>query len=181
MQQCISYRSNAHETLPPFRSRVHASHVIDAESQIMTRQTAASLTLLAGTVAKRATFDPSANRADYRSTDESRNAQRRIISKPNRQPNELAAHQKSYTCLAFGANSSKSGPIYCDVLVEGTPLTMEVDTGAEVSVISETTRKSLFLESKLAKTNVVLKTYTHETIPVLGELTVEVMAHKLNN
>ena len=149
----------------------------------MTRQAAASLTLLAGTVAKRATLvlDPSANRPDYCSTDESRNAQRRIISKPNRQPNELAAHQKSYTCLAFGANSSKSGPIYCDVLVEGTPLTMEVDTGAEVSVISETTctRKSLFPESKLAKTNVVLKTYTHETIPVLGELTVE--EHKLNN
>ena len=60
--------------------------------------------------------------------------------------------------FAFGANSSKLRPIYCDVLVEGTPLTMEVDTGAEVSVISETTctRKSLFPESKLAKTNVVL-------------------------
>ena len=58
--------------------------------------------------------------------------------------------------FAFWANSSKSRPIYCDVLVEGTPLTMEVDTGAEVSVISETTctRKPLFPESKLAKTNV---------------------------
>ena len=52
LQQCISYRSNAHRTLPPFRSRVHASHVIDAEGQIMTRQAAASLTLLAGTVEK---------------------------------------------------------------------------------------------------------------------------------
>lgn len=102
MQQCISYRSNAHGTLPPFRSRVHASHVSDAESQIMTRQTAASLMLLTGTVAKRATFDPSANRADYRSTDESRNAQRRIISKPNRQPNELAALRKSCTCSHLG-------------------------------------------------------------------------------
>ena len=76
--------------------------------------------------------------------------------------------------FSLGANLSKSRPIYCDVLVEGTPLTMEVDTGAKVFVISETTRKSLFPESKLAKTNLVLKTYTHETIPVLGELTVEV-------
>ena len=66
--------------------------------------------------------------------------------------------------FALEANSSQSRPIYCDVLVKGTPLTMEV----------ETTRKSLFPESKLAKTNVVLKMYTHETIPVLGELTVEV-------
>ncbi len=51
---------------------------------------------------------------------------------------------------------------------------MEVDTGAEVSIVSESTYKSLFPSTRLAKANVVLKTYTDTPIPVLGERAVTV-------
>ena len=51
---------------------------------------------------------------------------------------------------------------------------MKVDTGAEVSVISEQTCKLLFPHLTLCKRRVVLKTYTGETMPVVGELHVQV-------
>ena len=70
--------------------------------------------------------------------------------------------------------SSKTKPIKCEVTIEGVPLIMEVDTGAEVSIISEATRKSLFLGLKPTRSNVVLKTYTEEVVPIVGELSVQV-------
>lgn len=51
---------------------------------------------------------------------------------------------------------------------------MEIDTGADVSIISNSTRRSLFPNVKLEKTNLVLKTYTEETITVVDELPVMV-------
>ena len=70
--------------------------------------------------------------------------------------------------------SSKSKPIRCEVTVEGVPLTMEVDTGAEVSIISKATQTSLFPGLKPRKSNVVLKTYTEQVVSVVGELSVRV-------
>ena len=49
---------------------------------------------------------------------------------------------------------------------------MEVDTGAKISINSDSTRWSLFPNVNLEKTNVVLNTYTEETILVVGELPV---------
>ena len=76
--------------------------------------------------------------------------------------------------FVIGANATKAQPIKCEVVIEGAPLTMEVDTGAEVSIIPDSTRKLLFPNVKLEKTNVVLKTYTEDIIPVVGELPVMV-------
>ena len=76
--------------------------------------------------------------------------------------------------FAIGVSSTKSSPIRCEVEIEGTPLTMEIDKGAEVSIISDDTRKSLFPQSKLSNTDMVLKTYTEQTMPVVGELNVTV-------
>lgn len=76
--------------------------------------------------------------------------------------------------FTIGAKPTKSSPIKCEVEIEGTPLVMEVDTGADVSIISDHTRRSLFPTFKLSTTNMVLKTYTEETMPVLGELNVTV-------
>ena len=59
--------------------------------------------------------------------------------------------------------SPKSKPIRCEVTVEGVPLTMEVDTGAEVSIISEATKTSLFPGPK----QVVLKTYSEQVVSEL--------------
>ena len=51
---------------------------------------------------------------------------------------------------------------------------MEVNTGAEVSLISEGTCESLFPLMQPAQSNVILKTYTGEVIPVVCELQVNV-------
>jgi len=58
--------------------------------------------------------------------------------------------------------------------VNGQPLTMEVDTGAGVSIASESVLNSLLPSAKLQKTSFVLKTYTGEQIPVKGSILVEV-------
>ena len=70
--------------------------------------------------------------------------------------------------------SSKPKPLTCEVTVEGSPLVMEIDTGAEVSVISEGTRQAIFPELQPTKSNVLLKTYTNEVMSVVGELQVKV-------
>ena len=51
---------------------------------------------------------------------------------------------------------------------------MEIDTGAAVSLISQTTQEDLFPSARLDKSSLVLRTYTAETIPVLGQMEVEV-------
>ena len=68
----------------------------------------------------------------------------------------------------------KSGPIKCEVIVEGHPLQMEVDTGVDISIISNGTRMSLFPTVPLNKTKIQLKTYTDKTIKVAGEMSVKV-------
>ena len=50
------------------------------------------------------------------------------------------------------------------------PLSLEVDTGAAVSVISEQTYKATFPNRKLFKSDVLLRTYTGEAMSVVGEL-----------
>ena len=70
--------------------------------------------------------------------------------------------------------SSKPKPLTCEVIIEGSPLVMEIDTGAEVSIISEGTRQAIFPELQPVKSNVLLKTYTNEVMAVVGELQVKV-------
>ena len=65
-------------------------------------------------------------------------------------------------------------PINVQVLVNGRQLTMEVDTGAAISIISEETRKTLFTDQKLREVSLVLKTYTGEPMQVVGQLNVRV-------
>ena len=67
-----------------------------------------------------------------------------------------------------------SNPINVPVFVNGRQLTMELDTGAAVSIISEETRKTLFVDQKLRKSTLVLKTYTEEPMQVVGQLNVRV-------
>ena len=52
---------------------------------------------------------------------------------------------------------------------------MEVDTGAGVSIASESMLASLLPSVKLQKTSVVLRTYTGEQIPVKGSICVDVV------
>ena len=70
--------------------------------------------------------------------------------------------------------TQSSPPVEVDVVVNGTSLTMEVDTGAAVSIISEKTRRALLPHLKLRASDLVLRTYTEEPIKVIGTLNVRV-------
>ena len=72
-------------------------------------------------------------------------------------------------------NTSSSTPPYkVELKVNGQPLLMEVDTGASVSLVPESAIPSLLPSTQLQPTNIVLKTYTGEQIPVKGTMSVEV-------
>ena len=65
-------------------------------------------------------------------------------------------------------------PMKVRVHIEGRPLLMEIDTGAAVSLISETVWKKEFPQVRPIQTNVVLQTYTGEPIPMVGKIIVHV-------
>ena len=68
----------------------------------------------------------------------------------------------------FTVNRTRAKPIRVELQVAGQPLTMEVDTGAAVSILSESVFLKKFPEGKLESTSMVLRTYTGETMKVLG-------------
>ena len=71
--------------------------------------------------------------------------------------------------------TNKSSPPYKVKLeVNGHPLEMEVDTGAAVSLAPESAVAALLATTQLQPSNIVLKTYTGEQIPVKGVMSVEV-------
>ena len=55
-----------------------------------------------------------------------------------------------------------------EVQVDGQNLTMEIDTGAAVSIISEQELKKVLPDAEIKEMNVKLRTYTSERIPLLG-------------
>ena len=69
-------------------------------------------------------------------------------------------------------NSSK--PFHVTVNIEGKQVEMEVDTGAGVSLVAESTYQKFWPSQKLQKSTVRLQTYTGERLTVKGELEVEV-------
>ena len=71
-------------------------------------------------------------------------------------------------------DQSSSHPIHVELLLDGKPCDLEVDTGAAVSILSEKRVKSILPGAQLQQTNVSLRTYTSEKIPVKGKLQVQV-------
>ena len=67
-----------------------------------------------------------------------------------------------------------SDPIEVGVTINDQPLTMELDTGAALSIISDETRKTLLPDLKLHPSTITLKTYMEETMEVVGQLNVRV-------
>ena len=67
--------------------------------------------------------------------------------------------------------------IYQEVCINKVPVKMEVDTGASISVVSEETYKVIQDRGhtqQLHLSEIRLKTYTRQSIRVLGQLPVEV-------
>ena len=77
---------------------------------------------------------------------------------------------ESYTL--FHISESREDPIKVNMKLLNTPLEMEVDTGASLSVIDSKTFNSLTKDlpeaPKLVKYNAVFRTYTGEKIPIKG-------------
>ena len=71
-------------------------------------------------------------------------------------------------------DKSSVKPFTVDVKLNGKPFSMELDTGATVSLISENTFKQLFPGTKLQPSNTQLHSYSRESISVLGQIQVEV-------
>ena len=72
--------------------------------------------------------------------------------------------------------SSRKGvkPYKVQLTLEGTHVTMEVDTGASTSVISKDLYLSKFSHLDLKKTNILLKSFMEEPVKVLGSIEVAV-------
>ena len=70
-------------------------------------------------------------------------------------------------------NPYKAG-IQLNLHVGGKPLTMELDTGASVSLISKKTWKNTLKSPPLSPSEIKLKTYSEEALKVLGQCMVEV-------
>ncbi len=71
----------------------------------------------------------------------------------------------------FTLSAPATSPIEVTVEVEGKPLTMELDTGTAVSIVSDA---RIFPDVKLRKSNIILKTYTDQKMKIIGQLNVHV-------
>ena len=74
----------------------------------------------------------------------------------------------------YTVGEKATNPIKVDVLINGRSFPMELDTGAAVTIIPDTTRKAIFPTARLQHSSVNLRTYTGEPIQVVGELLVNV-------
>ena len=85
--------------------------------------------------------------------------------------------EEDVAAVLLRMSSTKAAPIQVMVNLDGSDVTMEVDTGASVSVMSEATFQKLWEGNrpKLNPTDVKLKTYTGEHLKVLGSIPVQVV------
>lgn len=76
----------------------------------------------------------------------------------------------------FTIREQNSAPIVVEVTLNSIPVQMELDTGASVSVLSNMTYLDLQCQGQvlpLQPSLVKLKSYTGDTIPVLGSTTLQ--------
>ena len=78
----------------------------------------------------------------------------------------------------YTVNNLPTKPIRVDVKVAGKLLSMEVDTGAAVSILSESEFRKKFPRGKLKPSSMLLSTYTKEPMKVIGKFSAEVHYQK---
>ena len=80
----------------------------------------------------------------------------------------------------YSINSLKGSvdPLKIEVQLDGCSICMEIDTGATMSVTSETTFNQLWPGRCLSATDVRLCSYTKDPISVLGFVEVKILYHK---
>ena len=101
---------------------------------------------------------------------QSRPQNKRAQATRNSQPvNKITDTSLDSEYQVFAVHTHSNKPLETTLLVEGQELTMEIDTGAGVSLVSEeTVNSSVMKKLPLHPTDVRLRTYTGETVPVLG-------------
>ena len=87
------------------------------------------------------------------------------------EPTDQASEEE---LVLFTVGAGASPLIEVKVQTNDKPLIMELDTGADISIISESTYQSMFSAQPLQPCTLPLKTYTGERMSVLGKLPVRV-------
>ena len=77
--------------------------------------------------------------------------------------------------LLYRLEQHKASPIMVNVQVNGVPVSMELDTGAAVSVMLQQQQKELFSTAQLQPSKVILRTYTAQSVGVVETLPVKVV------
>ena len=77
--------------------------------------------------------------------------------------------------MMFTLRNGASPPITIDLQIDGKDVCMELDTGAAVSIIGEKKPQEMFPNTKLRRSEMVLKTYTSDRIKVVREIDVDVL------
>ena len=75
-------------------------------------------------------------------------------------------------CNVYTLGSGRSKPYRVVLQLNKQSVTLEIDTGAAVSILPERLRKQLFPNIRPKRTEVRLRTYTSKPIPVLGQICV---------
>jgi hypothetical protein len=86
---------------------------------------------------------------------------------------QLATIVAEYLSLHH-VGGSNTPPIKVPVTINGVDHSLELDTGAAVTIMSEGKCKQLFPDMILRQSSILLRTYSGERIPVIGELDVDV-------
>ena len=113
-------------------------------------------------------------RGDDKEPTQGRGRQRRP-QRTQQQPERDSGQKDTYTLFPVQDPSRK--PVTLRVLLNDSPLEMEVDTGAAASVISEKTYWALWPKQRrpqLQDTSILLRTYTGEQLKVKGQVSVAV-------
>ena len=94
------------------------------------------------------------------------------VDQPSSSDSNSNAYTDAYTMFTL---SSRSNPIILSVKLNGCPTAMELDMGASFSVMGDSTLKALLGDSvSITPSDVTLRTYTGEVLPVLGQVDVTV-------
>ena len=109
-------------------------------------------------------------------TKHKKNTRNKSVNSVEKEPSPSEADASSSDSLftIYMTENSSVPSIVVTPTVNGIPLKMELDTGASISIISEKTWKDLFHSEKLKASQVVLKTYSGESLKVLGQFAVQV-------
>lgn len=110
------------------------------------------------------------------STSSSRQSHRATTSKSIRTLTEEEADSIEYESESLAMNNvhSSSKPIFIDVTINDIPVTMELDTGAAVSIISKAAYSKHWPNKPLERCQTRLNTYSGERINVCGSMNVDV-------